>query len=79
MRLLTLIIGRSTKLTQSHIYRDTNTIMDDAEKKYYSMEFFEEDGKTFVVFYNQDGNLVAKQEIPHQDVTEAIRLNGDKN
>ena len=53
--------------------------MDNTEKTYYSMDFIEEDGKTFVLFYDSQGDLVAKQEIPHQDITEAIRLNGESN
>ena len=48
-------------------------------EKYYSMEFLEEDGKTYVLFYDPGGNLVAKREIPHQDITEAIRLSGEDN
>jgi hypothetical protein len=48
--------------------------MNDTEKTYYSMDFIEEDGKTFVLFYDSQGELVAKREIPHQDITEAIRL-----
>jgi hypothetical protein len=50
--------------------------MKGTDKKYYSMEFIEEDGKTYVLFYDANDNLVAKREIPHQDVTEAIRMNG---
>jgi hypothetical protein len=49
------------------------------EKLYYSMDFIEEDGKTFVLFYDREGNLVAKREIPHQGITEAIRLSGEDN
>ena len=43
------------------------------------MDFIEEDGKTYVLFYDPEGNLVAKLEIPHQDITEAIRLSGKDN
>jgi hypothetical protein len=43
------------------------------------MDFIEEDGKTFVLFYDSQGELVAKREIPHQDITEAIRLNGESS
>ena len=43
------------------------------------MEFIEENDKTYVLFYDSGGNLVAKREIPHQGVTEAIRLNGENN
>ena len=46
---------------------------------YYSIEFIEEDGKTFVLFYDAEGNLVARREVPHQDITEAIRLNGENS
>ncbi|OPY77223.1 MAG: hypothetical protein A4E65_02821 [Syntrophorhabdus sp. PtaU1.Bin153] len=53
--------------------------MDDICQRYHSMDFIEEDGITFVVFYDEKGTLVAKHEIPHQDVTEAIRLNGENN
>ena len=49
------------------------------DQQYYSMEFTEEEGKTYVLFYDQEGNLVAKREIPHQDITEAIRLSGEDN
>jgi hypothetical protein len=47
-------------------------------EKYYSMAFIEEEGKTFVLFYDSYDNLVDKREIPRQDVTEAIRLNNEK-
>ena len=43
------------------------------------MEFIEEDGKTYVLFYDAEGNLVAKREIPSSDINEAIRISGDKN
>ncbi len=43
------------------------------------MEFIEEDGKTYVLFYDSEDNLVAKREIPHQDITEAVRLSGENN
>jgi len=50
------------------------------EDTYYSMQFIEDkDGKTYVMLYDQEGNLVAKREIPHQDSTEAIRLSGEDN
>lgn len=52
--------------------------MDDTKKK-YSMEFLEEDGKTFVLFYDSEDNLVAKREIPYQDINEAIRVSGENN
>jgi hypothetical protein len=48
--------------------------MNDTDKTYHSMDFIEEDGKTFVLFYDSQGELVAKREIPHQDITEVIRL-----
>jgi hypothetical protein len=54
-------------------------MMDDIDQLFYSMEFIEEEGKTFVIFFNQEGELVAKREIPHQEITEAIRLNGENN
>ena len=51
-----------------------------AEDTYYSMQFIEdEQGKTYVLFYDQEGNLVAKREIPYQDLSEAIRLSGEDN
>ena len=54
--------------------------MDIAEDTYYSMKFIEDkDGKTYVLFYDPEGNLIAKREIPHQDITEAIRLNEENN
>ena len=53
--------------------------MKNEDEKYYSMYFIEEDGKTYVLFYDPEGNLVAKREIPHQDITDAIRLNGESN
>jgi hypothetical protein len=46
---------------------------------YYSIEFKEEDGKIYVLFYGPDDNLVAKREIPHQDINDAIRLNGENS
>jgi hypothetical protein len=54
-------------------------MMDDTDQQYYSMEFIEEEGKTFVIFFNQEGELVAKREIPHRDITEEIRLSGKDN
>ena len=53
--------------------------MKDTKELYYSMDFIEEDGKTYVLFYDPEGNLVARREIPHQEITEAIRLNGENN
>jgi len=53
--------------------------MNHAEQPFYSMSFIEEGGQTYVLFYDPEGNLVAKREITHQDVTEAIRLNGEHN
>ena len=43
------------------------------------MDFIEEDGRTYVRFYDLDGNLVAKREIPHRDINEAIRVSGEDN
>jgi hypothetical protein len=37
--------------------------MKDTKEAYYSMEFTEEVGKTYVLFYDSEGNLVAKREI----------------
>jgi hypothetical protein len=53
--------------------------MKDTNKKHYSMEFIEEDGKTYVLFCDTEGNLVAKREIPQQDINEAIRASGENN
>jgi hypothetical protein len=53
--------------------------MAETKRKHYSMEFIEEDGKTYVLFYDSEDNLVAKREIPHQDITEAVRLSGENN
>jgi hypothetical protein len=33
-------------------------------KQYLFMEIVEEDGKTYILFNNSEGNLVAKREIP---------------
>ena len=52
--------------------------MKDTEQ-YYSIEFIEEDGKTYALFYDPQGNLVARREIAHQEITEAIRLNGEND
>ncbi|MBP1746806.1 MAG: hypothetical protein H6Q54_1421 [Deltaproteobacteria bacterium] len=49
------------------------------DQKYYAMDFIEEDGKTYVFLYDPNGNLIANREIPHQEVAEAIRLNGGNN
>ena len=35
-------------------------------QEHFSMDFIEEDGKAYVLFYDPVGNLVAKREIPHQ-------------
>ncbi len=53
--------------------------MDEGKQKHYSMEFIEEEGKTYVLFFDSKGNLVAKREIPNQDINDAIRLNGENN
>ena len=53
--------------------------MGESKEPRYSMDFIEEDGKTYVLFYDSEDNLVAKREIPHQDITEAIRLSGEDN
>ena len=53
--------------------------MKNKDQPYYSMEFIEEDGKTYVLLYDSEDNLIAKREIPYQDITEAIRLNGANN
>jgi hypothetical protein len=53
--------------------------MKDAKDQYYSMDFIEEDGKTYALFYDPEGNLVAKREVPHQDITDAIRVKGENN
>jgi hypothetical protein len=74
-----LTTGRCIGNTRILSKQDTKIIMDDADPSYYSMDFIEEDGKTYVLFHDQEGNLVAKHEIPHQDITEAIRLSGEDN
>ena len=33
------------------------------ESKYYSMEFVEEDGRTYALFYNEKDELVGKIEV----------------
>lgn len=53
--------------------------MRDATPQYYAMDFIEENGKTYVLFYDAEGTPVAKREIPHQDVAEAIRFNKESN
>jgi hypothetical protein len=53
--------------------------MKDESHPYYSMDFIEEDGRTYILFYDPEGNLVAKREIPRQGITEAVRLNGENN
>jgi hypothetical protein len=72
------ILGNNDELlNKKMVLIDLNIMMNNA-LSYYSMEFIEE-GKTYVLFYDPEGNLVAKREIPHQDVTEAIRLSGEDN
>jgi hypothetical protein len=34
------------------------------DEPYYSMSFVEKNGKLYVLFYNADGEMVAKKEIP---------------
>ena len=47
---------------------------------YYQMDFTEDEhGTTWVQFYDPEGNLVATREIPRQNVSDAIRVNGDNN
>jgi len=46
---------------------------------HYAMELTEEEGKTYVLFYDSNDNLVGKREILQQDVAEAIRLNKENN
>jgi len=44
------------------------------------MQFIEDkDGRTYVLFYDTEGDLAAKREVPHQDITEAIRLCGENS
>ncbi|MCX5804225.1 MAG: hypothetical protein NTU69_11975 [Proteobacteria bacterium] len=38
--------------------------MNPDDSPYYSIEFIEEDGKLYVLFYNADREMVAKKEIP---------------
>lgn len=38
--------------------------MDTDESKYYQMEFVDEDGKTYVLFYNDKDELVVRKELP---------------
>jgi hypothetical protein len=46
------------------------------ESKYYSMEFVDENGEVYVKFYNADGELVARKEIPKDATIEGfIRSN----
>jgi len=49
------------------------------DQKYYAMDFIEEDGKTYVLLHDPNGNLVANREIPRQVVTKAIWLDGGNN
>ena len=53
--------------------------MKNTSQKYFSVEFIEEGGKTFVIFYDSNGNLIAKSEIPHRDINEAMRVSGEDN
>jgi len=55
-------------------------LMGITEDTYYSKQFIDgKDDKIYVLFHDPEGNLVAKREIPRQDITEAIRLNGENN
>jgi hypothetical protein len=46
--------------------------MKNKDQKYFSVEFSEdEQGNTYMLLYDAQGNLVAKSEIPRQDITEA--------
>ena len=50
------------------------------EDTYYSKQFIDgKDDKTYVLFHDPEGNLMTECEIPRQDITEAIRLNGENN
>jgi hypothetical protein len=53
--------------------------MYNTEQTNYSVWFIKKDGKTYALFYDPVGNLVTKREIPHQDINDAIRLNGEHN
>ena len=53
--------------------------MNNADPPYDSMDFIQEDGTAYVLFYDPEGNRSARHEIPHQDITEAIRLSGADN
>ena len=53
--------------------------MKDTDHPYYAMDFIEEDGKTYVLFYDPEGNLVAKKEIPQHEINEAMRVSGEDN
>jgi hypothetical protein len=54
-------------------------IMNKTGQPYYSMNFIEEDDKTYVLFYDSQDKLVAKRESPYQNINEAIRINGENN
>lgn len=50
------------------------------DSKYCSMEFVDEDGKLFVLFYNDKDELVARRELPKDMTVERfvrISLLGD--
>jgi hypothetical protein len=46
---------------------------------YYSMEFIEEDGKLYVLFYNTEGEMAAKKEIPQGITIETYLEKMQKN
>lgn len=53
--------------------------MENIKQPHHSMKFTEQDGKTFVVFHDLEGNLVAKREISYQDMHDSMRLNRGNN
>jgi len=79
LRLALYRIHNPQPMNHSASKRGTDNLLWTAPKQNYRNEFIEEEGKIFVVFYYSEDNLVAKKEIPHWDVTEAMRLSGDKN
>lgn len=46
--------------------------MNPDDSPYYSMEFVEEDGKLYVLFYNDRDKLVAKREVPQTKIPDDV-------
>jgi hypothetical protein len=46
--------------------------MEKSEQLHYSMEFLEEDGKLYVLFFDANGELAGKRELPNDFTVQGL-------